>query len=176
MAPAASVPGLADALTTPEVIAAVTAIIAALGGLLTALIRRMQASMEVQLRRIQRGTTEAADQARQAHEGVTNDHGTHLRSDIDDLASTVGRVLAVVEEQSDHISSLSGGMEALAERFACESRLAGERDQMTRREIEGIRQEMRLHEEQEHRERELLHGRITGVKDALAAVSAASAQ
>lgn len=81
-------------LTAPEVAAAASGAVAALLGLLVMLIRSQTHRLEDRLHSLGIRTDEACNAADEARRGVTNEHGTHLRDDLDEVRDNLNTVLA----------------------------------------------------------------------------------
>lgn len=80
-------------LTAPEVMAAAAAVIASVLGALVALVRAQTSRLEASLTRVGVRAAEARAAADASREAVTNEHGTHLRDDVDAVRATLGVVL-----------------------------------------------------------------------------------
>lgn len=80
-------------LTAPEVVGAASVVTVAVLGLLGALIRTYTRRVEQGLRHLGARTEAARDAADAARRGVDNEHGTHLRDDIDEVRASLSTVL-----------------------------------------------------------------------------------
>ena len=81
-------------LTAPEVVTASTVAVAAILGLLGAFIRAQTRRVEQGLSRLWARVEAARTAADAARDGVTNQHGTHLREDLDEVRAQLSTVLA----------------------------------------------------------------------------------
>lgn len=81
-------------LTAPEVVTASTVAVAAILGLLGALIRAQTRRVEQGLSRLWARVEAARTAADAARDGVTNQHGTHPREDLDEVRAQLSTVLA----------------------------------------------------------------------------------
>ena len=81
-------------LTAPEAAAAASGAVAALLGLLVVIIRSQTRRLENGLHSLGIRTDEARNAADEARRGVTNEHGTHLRDDLDEVRDNLNMVLA----------------------------------------------------------------------------------
>ena len=81
-------------LTAPEVVTASTVAVAAILGLLGAFIRAQTRRVEQGLSRLWARVEAARTAADAARDGVTNQHGTHLREDLDEVRAQLSMVLA----------------------------------------------------------------------------------
>ncbi|MCZ0858177.1 hypothetical protein OHJ16_08995 [Actinomyces israelii] len=81
-------------LTAPEVVTASTVAVAAILGLLGAFIRAQTRRVEQGLSRLRARVEAARTAADAARDGVTNQHGTHLREDLDEVRAQLSTVLA----------------------------------------------------------------------------------
>ena len=81
-------------LTAPEVVTASTVAVAAILGLLGAFIRAQTRRGEQGLSRLWARVEAARTAADAARDGVTNQHGTHLREDLDEVRAQLSMVLA----------------------------------------------------------------------------------
>lgn len=81
-------------LTAPEVLTAATGAVAVILGLLSVLVRSQTRRLEDGLHRLGRHTDAAKTAAERATESVTNNHGTHMRDDIDEVRAGLETVLA----------------------------------------------------------------------------------
>lgn len=81
-------------LTAPEVLTAATGAVAVILGLLSVLVRSQTRRLEDGLHRLGRRTDAAKTAAERATESVTNNHGTHMRDDLDEVRASLETVLA----------------------------------------------------------------------------------
>lgn len=81
-------------LTAPEVLTAATGAVAVILGLLSVLVRSQTRRLEDGLRRLGRHTDAAKTAAERTTESVTNNHGTHMRDDLDEVRAGLETVLA----------------------------------------------------------------------------------
>lgn len=124
MQPVDSVLPLGQVLTSPDLIAATVALLAALVARLASRLRKQQAQNDERLERMSVHVARAADAAESASEGVHNNHATNLRDDLDmrfddltskmdALAEVVGALRDSVSEQSHRLRSLEGQVEGV---------------------------------------------------------------
>ena len=124
MQPVDSVLPLGQVLTSPDLIAATVALLAALVARLASRLRKQQAQNDERLERMSVHVARAADAAESASEGVHNNHATNLRDDLDmrfddltskmdALAEVVGALRDSVSEQSHRLQSLEGQVEGV---------------------------------------------------------------
>ncbi len=124
MQPVGSVLPIGQILTSPDLIAATVALLAALVARLASRIKRQQALNEERLERLGVHVARAADAAESASEGVHNNHSTNLRDDLDmrfddltskmdALAEAVGALRESVVDQSHRIQGLEGQVEGV---------------------------------------------------------------
>ena len=124
MQPVDSVLPLGQVLTSPDLIAATVALLAALVARLASRLRKQQAQNDERLERMSVHVARAADAAESASEGVHNNHATNLRDDLDmrfddltskmdTLAEVVGALRDSVSEQSHRLQSLEGQVEGV---------------------------------------------------------------
>lgn len=81
-------------LTAPEVLTAATGAVAVILGLLSVLVRSQTRRLEDGLHRLGRRADAAKTAAERATESVTNNHGTHMRDDLDEVRAGLETVLA----------------------------------------------------------------------------------
>lgn len=151
MFPAESSPSpLIAVLASPEVIAAGTALLAALITWLRVTINKQQQRLEERMTRLNAHIVRAADAAESASEGVHNNHESNLRDDLD---SQFGRVL-------DGLARLSGAIDDLRE----SDRQSDARMARLETQIEGVRNDARTDRSHLYTEVQSLHDRIDRVK------------
>lgn len=150
MQPVESALPIGQILTSPDLIAATVALLAALVARLASRIKRQQALNEERLERLGVHVARAADAAESASEGVHNNHSTNLRDDLDmrfdDLTSKMDALTEVVGALKDSVSEQS-------------HRLHGLEGQ-----IEGVRNDARTDRAHLYDEVSNLHDRIDRVK------------
>ena len=145
-----SVLPIGQILTSPDLIAATVALLAALVARLASRLKRQQALNEERLERLGVHVARAADAAESASEGVHNNHATNLRDDLDmrfdDLTSKMDTLTEVVGALRDSVSDQS-------------RRLQGLEGQ-----VEGVRNDARTDRAHLYDEVSNLHDRIDRVK------------
>lgn len=150
MQPVDSVLPISQILTSPDLIAATVALLAALVARLASRLKRQQALNEERLERLGVHVARAADAAESASEGVHNNHTTNLRDDLDmrfdDLTSKMDALTEVVGALRDSVSDQS-------------RRLQGLEGQ-----VEGVRNDARTDRAHLYEEVSNLHDRIDRVK------------
>jgi predicted nucleic acid-binding Zn-ribbon protein len=111
-------------LTSPDLIAATVALLAALVARLTSKLKNQQKLTEERMDRMSVHVARAADAAESASEGVHNNHAVNLRDDLDMrfddltkkmdvLADAVGALRESVTDQSRRIQGLEGQVEGV---------------------------------------------------------------
>ena len=124
MQPVDSVLPLGQILTSPDLIAATVALLAALVARLASSLKRQQVQNDERLERMSVHVARAADAAESASEGVHNNHSVNLRDDLDmrfddltskmdALAEAVGALRESVAHQSHRIQGLEGQVEGV---------------------------------------------------------------
>lgn len=150
MQPVDSVLPLGQVLTSPDLIAATVALLAALVARLASRLRKQQAQNDERLERMSVHVARAADAAESASEGVHNNHATNLRDDLDmrfdDLTSKMDALTEVVGALRDSVSEQT-------------HRLHGLESQ-----VEGVRNDARADRAHLYNEVESLHDRIDRMK------------
>ena len=137
-------------LTSPEVITAGTALLAALITWLRVTIKRQQQRLEDRMTRMSAHVVRAANAAESASEGVHNNHDSNLRDDLD---AKFGQVL-------DGLARLTSSVDDLRESDRQhEARMARMETQ-----IEGVRNDARTDRSHLYTEVQSLHDRIDRVK------------
>lgn len=91
---------MTNALTEPTVL---VALIAVIGGVLTALVTLLVKWLERKLNLIGEATAVAATHAKQAKEQVANSHSTNLRDDMDRLHDDVRLILSRLDEHGSDL-------------------------------------------------------------------------
>ncbi len=151
MQPLEGVLPIGQVLTSPDLIAATVALLAALVARLASRIKRQQVENDERLERLGVHVARAADAAESASEGVHNNHATNLRDDLDmrfdDLTSKMDALTEVVGALRDSVSDQS-------------RRLQGLEGQ-----VEGVRNDARTDRAHLYSEVELLHDRIDKMKN-----------
>lgn len=137
-------------LTSPDVIAAGTALLAALITWLKITINRQQQRLEERMTRMNAHIARAASAAESASEGVHNNHDSNLRDDLD---TQFGRVL-------DGLARLTASVDDLKE----SDRQAEARMARLENQIEGVRNDARTDRSHLYTEVQSLHDRIDKVK------------
>ena len=137
-------------LTSPDVIAAGTALLVALITWLRITINRQQQRLEERMTRLNAHVARAVDAAESASEGVHNNHDSNLRDDLD---AKFGQVL-------DGLARLTSSVDDLRESDRQhEARMA--RMEM---QLEGVRNDARTDRSHLYTEVQSLHDRIDRVK------------
>jgi hypothetical protein len=137
-------------LASPEVIAAGTALLAALITWLKIAINKQQQRLEERMTRMSAHVMRAANAAESASEGVHNNHDSNLRDDLD---AKFGQVL-------DGLTRLAASVDELRESDRQhEARMARMEVQ-----IEGVRNDARTDRSHLYTEVQSLHDRIDRVK------------
>lgn len=124
MLPAGGPNPLVAIVTSPDMIAAAVALLAALFARLTARIKRQQREAEDRLDRMSAHIVRAANAAESASEGVHNNHDQNLRDDLDSkftatfhrmdaLADALVDLRDTVKDQSQRIRNLEGQIEGV---------------------------------------------------------------
>lgn len=137
-------------LTSPDVIAAGTALLVALITWLKITINRQQQRLEERMTRMNAHIARAASAAESASEGVHNNHAENLRDDLD---TQFGRVL-------DGLARLTASVDDLKE----SDRQAEARMARLENQIEGVRNDARTDRSHLYTEVQSLHDRIDKVK------------
>jgi chromosome segregation ATPase len=137
-------------LTSPDVIAAGTALLVALITWLRITISKQQQRLEARITRISAHVVRAANAAESASEGVHNNHSKNLRDDLD---AKFGQVL-------DGLTRLTAAVDELrASDREHDARMARLETQ-----IEGVRNDARTDRSHLYTEVKSLHDRIDKVK------------
>lgn len=137
-------------LTSPDAIAAGTALLVALITWLKIAINKQQQRLEERMTRLNAHIVRAADAAESASEGVHNNHESNLRDDLD---AKFGQVL-------DGLAHLTAAVDDLRESDRQhEARMARMETQ-----IEGVRNDARTDRSHLYTEVQSLHDRIDRVK------------
>ena len=137
-------------LTSPDVIAAGTALLVALITWLKITINKQQQRLEERMTRMSAHVVRAANAAESASEGVHNNHDSNLRDDLD---SKFGQVL-------DGLARLTASVDDLKE----SDRQADARMARLENQIEGVRNDARTDRSHLYTEVQSLHDRIDKVK------------
>lgn len=137
-------------LASPEVIAAGTALLAALITWLKVTINRQQQLLEERMARMSAHVVRAADAAESASEGVHNNHDSNLRDDLD---AKFGQVL-------DGLARLTASVDDLRE----SDRQHDARMARIETQVEGVRNDARTDRAHLYTEVQSLHDRIDRVK------------
>lgn len=137
-------------LTSPDVIAAGTALLVALITWLKIAINRQQERLEERMTRLNAHIVRAADAAESASEGVHNNHDSNLRDDLD---AKFGQVL-------DGLARLTASVDDLRE----SDRQHEARMSRLEIQIEGVPNGARTDRSHLHTEVQSLHDRIGKVK------------
>lgn len=137
-------------LTSPDVIAAGTALLVALITWLKITINRQQQRLEERMTRMNAHIARAASAAESASEGVNNSHDSNLRDDLD---TQFGRVL-------DGLARLTASVDDLRE----SDRQHDARMARLETQIEGVRNDARTDRSHLYTEVQSLHDRIDKVK------------
>ena len=134
-------------LTSPDVIAAGTALLVALITWLKITINRQQQRLEERMTRMNAHIARAASAAESASEGVHNNHDSNLRDDLD---TQFGRVLARLTASVDDLRESDRQHDARMARLETQ--------------IEGVRNDARTDRSHLYTEVQSLHDRIDKVK------------
>lgn len=137
-------------LSSPEVITAGTALLAALITWLRVTINKQQQRLEERMTRMSAHVVRAANAAESASEGVHNNHSSNLRDDLD---SKFGQVL-------DGLARLTASVDDLRE----SDRQHDARMARLETQIEGVRNDARTDRSHLYTEVQSLHDRIDRVK------------
>lgn len=150
MQPVESALPIGQILTSPDLIAATVALLAALVARLASRIKRQQALNEERLERLGVHVARAADAAESASEGVHNNHSTNLRDDLDmrfdDLTSKMDALTEVVGALRDSVGDQSRRLQGLESQ------------------VEGVRNDARTDRAHLYNEVESIHDRINKMK------------
>lgn len=115
---------MGQVLTSPDLIAATVALLAALVARLTSRLKRQQRETDERISRMSAHVVRAANAAESASEGVHNNHAQNLRDDLDmkfgdvarrldALTESVGALRDTVTDQSHRLRSLEGQVEGV---------------------------------------------------------------
>ena len=137
-------------LSSPEVITAGTALLAALITWLRVTISKQQQRLEERMTRLNAHIVRAADAAESASEGVHNNHDSNLRDDLDSKFSQVLDGLARLTASVDDLRESDRQHEARMSRLEIQ--------------IEGVRNDARTDRSHLYTEVQSLHDRIGKVK------------
>lgn len=137
-------------LTSPDVIAAGTALLVALITWLKITINRQQERLEERMTRMSAHVARAANAAESASEGVHNNHDSNLRDDLD----------AKFEQVLDGLARLTSSVDDLRE----SDRQHVARMARIEEQIEGVRNDARTDRSHLYSEVQSLHDRIDRVK------------
>lgn len=151
MLPAGHVPGpILAVLTSPDAVAAGTALLVALITWLRITINKQQQRLEERMTRMSAHVVRAANAAESASEGVHNNHTENLRDDLD---AKFGQVL-------DGLAHLTSAVDELrASDREHDARMARIENQ-----VEGVRNDARTDRSHLYTEVQSLHSRIDRVK------------
>lgn len=141
---------IVSVLTSPDAIAAGTALLVALITWLKIAINKQQQRLEERMTRMSAHVARAADAAESASEGVHNNHDSNLRDDLD---SKFGQVL-------DGLARLTASVDDLRE----SDRQHDARMARLENQIEGVRNDARTDRSHLYTEVQSLHDRIDRVK------------
>lgn len=137
-------------LSSPEVITAGTALLAALITWLRVTISKQQQRLEERMTRLNAHIVRAADAAESASEGVHNNHDSNLRDDLDSKFGQVLNGLARLTASVDDLRESDRQHEARMSRLEIQ--------------IEGVRNDARTDRSHLYAEVQSLHDRIGKVK------------
>ena len=151
MLPAGHIPGpVLAVLTSPDAVAAGTALLVALITWLRITINKQQQRLEERMTRMSAHVVRAANAAESASEGVHNNHTENLRDDLD---AKFGQVL-------DGLAHLTSAVDELrASDREHDARMARIENQ-----VEGVRNDARTDRSHLYTEVQSLHSRIDRVK------------
>lgn len=141
---------IVSVLTSPDAIAAGTALLVALITWLKIAINKQQQRLEERMTRMSAHVVRAATAAESASEGVHNNHDSNLRDDLD---SKFGQVL-------DGLARLTASVDGLRE----SDRQHDARMARLENQIEGVRNDARTDRSHLYTEVQSLHDRIDRVK------------
>lgn len=141
---------VAVALSAPEVGAGLIALIVALLGGITAIVKVITRKFEDRL-------TGIAHTADATHEQVANNHDMNLRDDLDRLSGEFHDFSGQVIQQLKEIKLSLSDQDRQAREAHHEQH---QRDQQSEERVLGIRQDLRAATENATRDRELLHSRV----------------
>lgn len=124
MSPAEQLGPMGQVLTSPDLIAATVALLAALVARLTSRLNRQARETDERISRMSAHVVRAATAAEAASEGVHNNHAINLRDDLDvkfdDLTGRIDALTSAVEslrgsvtDQSHRLRSLEGQVEGV---------------------------------------------------------------
>lgn len=145
---------IAVALSAPEVGAGLIALIVALLGGITAIVRVITKKFEDRLTGIAR-TADAT------HDQVANNHDMNLRDDLDRLSGEFHDFSGQVIQQLSEIKASLSDQDRQTREAQHEQH---QRDAQSEERVLGIRQDLRAATENAVRERELLHSRVNETK------------
>ena len=137
-------------LTSPDVIAAGTALLVALITWLKITINRQQQRLEERMTRMNAHIARAASAAESASEGVHNNHDSNLRDDLDSKFGQVLEGLARLTKSVDDLQESDRRSDARMARLETQ--------------IEGVRNDARTDRSHLYTEVQSLHDRIDKVK------------
>lgn len=137
-------------LTSPDLVAAAVALLAACMARLTTRLKRQQKEADDRLTRMNAHLVRAANAAESAADGVHNNHEANLRDDLDEKFGTVLDRLDVLAE------NLEGIRETVRDQGVRLHSLEGQ--------IEGVRNDARADRSHLYNEVDSLHDRIDRVK------------
>ncbi|MBF1140893.1 MAG: hypothetical protein HXL63_07925 [Thermobifida sp.] len=137
-------------LTSPDLVAAAVALLAACMARLTTRLKRQQKEADDRLSRMNAHLVRAANAAESAADGVHNNHEANLRDDLDEKFGTVLDRLDVLAE------NLEGIRETVRDQGVRLHSLEGQ--------IEGVRNDARADRSHLYNEVDSLHDRIDRVK------------
>lgn len=151
MLPAGSDPSpVIAALTSPDVIAAGTALLAALITWLRITLSKSQQRLEERMTRMSAHVVRAANAAESASEGVHNNHTENLRDDLDGKFSLVLDGLHRLTQSVDELRASDREHDARMARIETQ--------------VEGVRNDARTDRSHLYAEVQSLHSRIDRVK------------
>lgn len=137
-------------LTSPDVIAAVTALLVALITWLRITLSKSQQRLEERMTRISAHVVRAANAAESASEGVHNNHTENLRDDLDSKFSLVLDGLQRLTASVDELRASDREHDARMARIETQ--------------VEGVRNDARTDRSHLYAEVQSLHSRIDRVK------------
>ena len=150
MLPAESALPIGQILTSPDLVAATVALLAALVARLASRLKLQQKSVDERLAKVAVHAARAADAAESASEGVHNNHETNLRDDLDmrfdDLTKRMDSLAAVVVDLADSVKAQSHRLQSLEGQ------------------VEGVRSDARTDRAHLYSEVDSLHDRIDRMK------------
>ena len=151
---------MGQVLTSPDLIAATVALLAALVARLTSRLKRQQRETDERISRMSAHVVRAANAAESASEGVHNNHAINLRDDLD----------VKFDDLTERIDALTVAVGALKDSAADQSH----RLRTLEAQVEGVRNDARTDRAHLYAEVADLHGRIDRAKRSIVDMKEAS--